>query len=260
MIRSLYTSAHSMVADIKKLDTISNNIANADTTAFKKDLAIYRSFSEMLTTRIKDTKIPLNPYGRIGYMSLGDDVGQIFTDYTQGPLQFTEKKLDIAISNADYSFFNVGTINAQGEVGNVYLTRDGELSLNDRMQLVTKDGYFILGQNGPITVTKEEIVIDNRGYVFEDNELIDQLQITTFENSDTLRKTGNNMITSTVQGQQGLLNGQVIQGYLEKSNVNAINEMVDLITVMRSYEANQKLIQNEDSILQKAVSEIGSLR
>lgn len=260
MIRSLYTSAHSMLADNKKLDSISNNISNADTIAYKRDIPVYRSFSELLTSRINDTEVPINPIKGVGNMSLGNDIGEIYTDYTQGELTYTEKNLNAAITNSNNSFFSVGTFDEQGNINSIYYTRNGSFAINESGQLITTDGLNVLGQNGPITILGEDIVIDEKGYIWENNELIDQLAISTFRDTANLIKLGNNLIKTDGQIEEVEFNGQISQGYLEESNVNVINEMVNMITVMRSYEANQKMIQNEDTILQKAVSEIGSLR
>ena len=114
MIRGLYTSGWSMLANTRKLDVITNNMANVNTTAYKKDTVVFESFPSVLTKRINDTRSPLNPSGNIGRMQLSSDVGEIYTYYTQGQLSQTGSKLDFAISDdstspgASPAFFTIG--------------------------------------------------------------------------------------------------------------------------------------------------------
>jgi len=107
MIRGLYTSGWSMLANSKQMDVVSNNLANVNTTAFKKDTLILESFPDMLVRRINDSRSASNPSGRLGNVQLGNDVGEVFTYYTQGQLQKTDNNLDMAISNCDTAFFTV---------------------------------------------------------------------------------------------------------------------------------------------------------
>jgi flagellar basal-body rod protein FlgG len=146
-----------------------------------------------------------------------------------------------------------------GEFREAY-TRDGAFALNAGGQLVTKDGYFVMGENGLITLQTDDFNILDDGSIIVNGELVDRLLIRNFENSEALRKVGSNLVERTEQTQELEFNGIVKQGYVERSNVNAINEMINMITVMRSYEANQKILQAQDGTLEKAVNEIGVVR
>lgn len=259
MVRGLYTSAWSMLSNSKQLDVITNNLANADTTAYKKDTLIYESFPKLLTKRINDIKSPTNPSGNIGEMSLGSDVGKIFTYYTQGQLIKTDNPYDLAIDNSANSFFTVRLANQDQKTE--YYTRDGAFTTNANNQLVTKHGDLVLGENGPITIDSfEQFKVQPDGTILQGDNVIDKLKIKTFSDTEELRKYGHNLVYATDNAEEQTFEGTIIQGYTEQSNVNIINEMVNMINVMRSYEANQKVLQQHDALLGKAVNEVGAVR
>lgn len=265
MIRGLYTSGWSMLANSKKLDVITNNMANVNTTAFKKDTVIFESFPSILTKRINDTTSPLNPSGNIGSMQLSSDIGEVFTYYTQGQLNQTSSMLDFAISDnntaesASPAFFTIGMMDANDNTFKEFYTKDGAFVLNSEHQLVTRDGNFVLGQNGPITLEPGDFSADEQGNIVQNGVLVDKLRIAQFSDATQLRKYGDSLIQNS--GSEVVdFTGTVSQGYTEQSNVNVVSEMVDMITVMRAYEANQKILQAQDDTLQKAVSEVGVVR
>ena len=265
MIRGLYTSAWSMLANSKKLDVITNNMANVNTTAFKKDTVVFESFPALLTQRINDTKSPLNPSANIGNMQLGSDVGEIFTYYTQGQLSQTNSKLDFAISDdntgkvATPGFFTVGVMDAKDNTLKEFYTKDGSFVLNSNNQLVTGEGNFVMGQSGPITLAAGDFSINEMGNIIQNGALVDKLRIAQFSDATQLRKYGDNLIQNN-GSEVAPFTGTVSQGYTEQSNVNVVSEMVDMITVMRAYEANQKVLQAQDDTLQKAVNDVGVVR
>lgn len=258
MIRSLYTSGWGMLARTKEMDVISNNLANVNTTGFKTDKAIMESFPDMLTRRINDPH-GQNPRGEIGNMQLGSDVSQIHTHYKQGQLLTTENRFDFGIDKADAAFFTIGVINENGDLDEYY-SRDGSFTRNINNELITKSGDLVMGENGPIILDGENFVVSENGTITLDGEVIDRLKMAQFEDTSILRKLGNNLITAlNTEGIQEFT-GEVRQGHLEQSNVNTIREMVDMISVMRSYEANQKVVSAVDETLGKAVNEVGIVR
>ena len=259
MIRGLYTSGYSMLANQKKMDVISNNLANADTTGFKKDSVIFQALPELNTKRINDFKNSITSAPGIGNMRLGMDAGEVFTFFTQGQLTVTERNLDVGISNADNAFFTVGVPNANGGMDKYY-SRDGAFMINTQGVLVNKSGYPVMGENGQITLNGSNFTINENGEIIQDGETIDRLAMAQFQDSKLLTKFGNNLLSAPQDAQTTAFSGQLRQGYIERSNVNTINEMVDMITVMRAYEANQKLIQYQDATLEKAINEVGSVR
>ena len=259
MIRGLYTSGWSMLAIEKKMDIITNNMANVNTTAYKKDMVVFESFPEVLTKRINDTKSRLSPDGSVGNMQLGSDVGEVFTYYNQGQLLKTDNKLDMALRDSDSAFFTITGTDPNGNEKEYY-TRDGAFAIGADNLLVTKEGYIVQGVNGPIQLNGDSFSIMQDGTIVQDDEAVDTLLIKEFTDTGTLRKSGNNLIEKTDQTEEGTFSGTVQQGYLELSNVNIVKEMIDMITVTRAYEANQKILQAQDGTLEKAVNEVGALR
>ncbi len=255
MIRGLYTSATGMLTQQKKMDVISNNIANVDTTGFKKDGVVIRSFEEELTRRINDkTEIEGIKFSKgIGGMSLGSYVQNTYTDFSSGSIKQTGNTLDIAL---DFDgFFAVNFTNKNGETAEKY-TRDGAFTLSADGTLVTKDGTPVAGLNGNIQLPPGDIIISDTGDIYVDGVYTDQIKIVSFQDNTTLRKFGHNLLDTTEESQQQPYNGRVLQGCLEGSNVSSVNEMVNMISMMRNYEINQKLIQIHDQTLGKAVNEI----
>ena len=254
MIRGLYTSGWGMLALNKKMDVISNNLANASTNAFKKDTVVLESFPEMLTKRISENS--MNPKQNIGHMQLSSDIGEISTNYSEGFYSNTNNNLDFAIKDSKNAFFTIA-IPKENDSYTEYYTRDGGFKLDSNNRLVTSDGSFVLGQNGVIALKGNDFSIKSDGTIIEDGEKVDKLLIKQFENPQSLRKYGNNLVQKTQETNEEVFKGNVLQGYIEQSNVNSINEMVEMINVVRAYEANQKVIQAQDSTLDKAVNEVG---
>jgi len=254
MIRGLYTSGWSMMANTRKMDVISNNLANVNTNGFKKDGVVFQSFPELLTQRIKDT----NGNAAIGTLDLGSDVAEIHTYNTPGQMTKTDRSLDFSISDNGSSYFAIGVTQPNGDVQELY-TRDGAFSLDPSGRLVNKDGHPVMGQNGEITLNGDSFTVTSDGKVFQGDTQVGALKIVTFTNPETLRKSGNNLISATAETVQAPFQGSVMQGYIEQSNVNVVREMVDMISVTRAYEASQKALQAQDSTLDKAVNELGRI-
>lgn len=248
-----------MLANSKKMDVISNNLANVNTNGFKRDLVVFESFPEVLTRRINDTRSSMNPNGKVGEMQLGSDVGEIFTYYKQGQLTKSGSNLDLAFQGTDSAFFTVGVPDAEGNTKEYY-TRDGSFVLNAQKQLVTKEGYPVMGQNGVITLTGEDFSVNSDGSIYQGGQIIDKLKIKDFSDTTQLRKFGSNMVTVEGNAEEREFSGTVTQGFVEQSNVNIIREMVDMIAVTRSYESSQKLLQAQDGTLEKVVNEVGAVR
>lgn len=259
MIRGLYTSAWAMKVNAKQMDVITNNLANVNTNAFKKDTVVLETFPEMLTKKINDINNSGNPTGNIGTMQLGSDIATVYTYFNEGNIQDTGNKLDFAIHNSNNSFFTIQITDDEGNVTQAY-TRDGAFSLNENGVLVTKDGNIVLGQNGPIILEGDNFTVDESGNIIQNGEIVDRFLISTFDDPSVLTKIGGNLLESTVQPQQQEFNGTILQGSLEQSNVNAVKEMVNMINVLRVYETNQKMITIQDSTLEKAVNQIGSIK
>lgn len=259
MIRGLYTSTMGLQDNEKRLEIISNNLANVNTNGFKKDKPATSSFSDVMTQIIGGEQEESGSSKKnIGKLALGVGINEVVTDYKQGSLVKTDNPLDFAITNSNLSFFCIDVANGSGQTQEMY-TRDGAFTINSLGQLVTKDGNIVKGENGSITLKGTNINVNSDGTIVEDGQVVDKLLIKEFADSKGLKKQGNNLIADTANSQTEESNGQIVQGSTETSNVNSINEMVDMINVMRAYESNQKVLQAHDQTLQKAVNEVGKL-
>lgn len=257
MIRGLYTSASGMLSESIRTDVISNNIANVNTTGFKKELTILKAAPEMRIHRLNDTKdlpplrIDLKPF--IGNLGTGVRVDETFTSFEQGQIVHTGNKHHMALSGD--GFFAV-----MDGAGNIGYTRDGSFTVNRDGFLVTKEGRYVLGQQGPVQIPEGDLVITERGEIRVNGQLIDTVAVVDFPEKTALEKIGDNLFRQNeASGEPFLVQSQVIQESLERSNVNSVTEMVNLITAMRAYEANQRSIHAHDETLGKAVNDVGRL-
>jgi flagellar basal-body rod protein FlgG len=247
-----------MVAETIRTDTIANNLANANTTGFKRDVAVNKNFAEMLIYRINDGKEAPN----IGSMGLGTAIDEIGTIHDQGSFRETGNPFNLAIEGKGY--FTVQT-----ESGMRY-TRDGSFTLDSQGQLVTMNGNIVVGQGGPIQINLPDsalsrIIVDSAGRIFTmgddaDPVEVGALEIVSFIDERQLMKQGANLYNAdNVVGGPQIFEGRVVQGYLEQSNVNIISDMVNLITNYRAYEINAKALQSQDEMTGKAVNEVGKV-
>jgi flagellar basal-body rod protein FlgF len=279
VVRGLYTAASGMSVQQNRLDEIANNLANVDLTGYKKDTAIQKAFPEMLMRRMNDNGVYTFPMGSVdtmpivGAVGTGVETNEVYTNFTQGGLKQTENDFDVALEAS--GFLAVQT--PQGE----RLTRNGSFLVNSDGYLVTKAGDFVLGENGPMKLKKNNFVIAEDGTVYqnasfaaddkrlvsqyenqwENMEKVDRLKIVDVKRERFLQKQGNSYWKTTEEsGEAVILDGgarpKVRQGFLESANVNAVQEMVEMIEVNRAYDANQKTIQTEDSLIGKLWNEV----
>lgn len=254
MIRGWYIGSSGMNAQQTRLDAISNNLANADTTGFKRDIAVSKSFPELLMRRMNDDGVYETPFGSadvapiIGKIGLGVETNELYTDFEQGSFKQTSTHTDVALSGE--GFFAVETPSGER------YTRNGNFLVGKEGILVTKEGYPVLGENGYIRVAEDRFTVNQDGMVYSENdmELIDRFKIVRFDNERYLQKMGSSLYKDTdVTGPAYVAEGKerpvVLQNYVETSNVNVVNEMVSMIEVNRAYEANQKTIQAQDTMM-----------
>lgn len=254
MIRSLRTAALGMAAQQLKIDTIANNLANVNTTGYKKNSVafqdlLYETIQSGDTDRRNDKEKP----GEI-QIGLGNKPVSSFRSFTQGDIEETGNPLDLAINGR--GFFQVLRPD-----GSVVFTRDGAFRLDGSGNVVTSSGLSIYPEIAlPEGVSSVQISKDGVISVMlqgqTEAEEIGQLEIATFMNPAGLRAVGGNLYEQTeasgdptygLPGERGF--GTTIQGYLEKSNVDVVKEMVDLIVAQRTYEINSKAVKTADEIL-----------
>lgn len=252
MVRGLYTSGWSMLALNKKMDVLANNLANVSTAGYKKDTVVLEGFPRLLAERLHDNTNGVARGVPVGELSFSNDVGEVYTYFNQGSLLKTDNNLDMSIKDEGRAFFTIA-VPGRGQ----FYTRDGSFKLNANGQLVTAKGYYVLGENGIIQLSGSDFTVTRDGTIIQNGEVVDRLLITQFQNPESLRKNGENLFSATPGSVVEGFNGEVLQNYLEQSNAEAIREMVDMIALMRSYEANQRVINAIDDTLGKAVNEVG---
>lgn len=261
MVKGLYTAQTGMINEMKRLDILTNNLANADTTAYKKEGTTSRTFADELAIKIKDSSA--NGYAKeLGNISLVTHLGEVYTDYSSGSFKVTDVETDLALDGN--GFFAVAFTDKNGDTSVKY-TRDGNFILNAEGYLVTKDGNPVLNATGALNQDPSEenfiqldinakIVVDNRGYIYQGDMIVGTVGVADIDNYDYIEKYGENLYTLLDGGNIMASDADVRQGILETSNVNVVNEMVNMITIQRAYEAGQKVITSIDSTLGLAVN------
>lgn len=261
MIKGLYTAHTGMVNEMKRLDVLTNNLANADTTAYKKEGTTSRTFADELAIKIKDT----SNYGfhqNLGEISLVTQLGQVYTDYSTGSFEITDNETDFALEGE--GFFAVSFTDKNGNTS-AKLTRDGNFVVDNDGYLRTKDGDYVLNATGALYMDTNPanyvrvnpisaIVVDEMGYIYQNDQLVGTLGVVDAENYDYLEKYGENMYNLVDGGVIMASDVKVRQGTLESSNVNVVDEMVDMIAIQRAYEAGQKVITSIDQTLATTVT------
>ena len=262
MVKGLYTAYTGMVNEMKRLDVLANNLANADTNGFKKEGTTSQTFADELAIRIKDSSVYGMPR-RLGDMSMGVHLGETYTDYTSGNFRITDGRTDFAI-NGD-GFFAISYTDKQGN-SSVKYTRDGAFVVNTQGYLVTKDGDFVLNMNdalsgnvnGRIQVNPNlPITVDEFGNIWQDNAMVANIGYVDVADYNYLAKFGENMYDLVDGGQIIASDATIEQGVIESSNVNIVSEMVNMITITRAYQAGQRIINAIDETLDKSVNQVG---
>ncbi len=288
MMRALWSAASGMTSQQTNVDVIANNLANVNTTSYKKETAqfkslLYQTLNEKTTSANGETK-PVNAQVGLGVRT--SSIGSIFV---QGALTQTDKNTDFAISGD--GFFAVKNIN-----GETLYTRDGSfnwsLAPGDGMVLATQQGYPVLDTNGNEIILTDEFIaekilesseeeidipedftfntgkisIDSNGKIYYVDDITEtnidlemQIGLVQFSNPAGLSKESGTMYAETAasgvaisEDTPGIKRSSLVQSYLEASNVNVADEMVNLIVAQRAYEMNSKAIQTADTMLGQA--------
>ena len=256
MMRSLWISKTGMEAQQTQLDTISNNLANVSTNGYKRSHAVfedlmYQNMRQAGAATSDQTQLPTGLQVGLGTRAVATS-----RNFSQGSLQQSSNPLDVAIRGN--GFFEI-----QLPDGTTGYTHDGSFQVSATGQLVTNNGYTV--QPGiTIPATAQSVTIGNDGTVSvglpgaATPSTVGQLQLANFVNPAGLEPKGQNMYGETaasgtpnagVPGLNGL--GTVQQGFVETSNVNVVEELVQMIQTQRAYELNSKAIQTSDQMLQK---------
>lgn len=236
----------------KKQENVSANITNVNTVGYK--------FQDMVQSTLESKEMVNFTAGRnenlehrLGGYVYGNQLDQVYTDFSQGSLVQTDKTTDFAIIDRGFFVIEMGN----GQYG---YTRNGNFKISNEGILTTLDGYSVMGidENGQleqIPIQNNEVHIDNRGF-FPEEEIY--LLVVDFEDYTNLRTIGNTIFTSEAEA-YNRVNGEVRQGYVEASNVQVADELIRMIEISREFESNQKLLHAADETLNKAVNELGRL-
>jgi flagellar basal-body rod protein FlgG len=256
MIRSLWIAKTGMEAQQTQLDTISNNLANASTNGYKTAHAVfedlmYQNLRQAGANSSEQTTLPTGLQAGLGTRAVATA-----RSFTQGNLQQSSNPLDIAIRGN--GFFEV-----QMPDGTTGYTRDGSFQVSATGQLVTNNGYTV-NPGITIPVNAQSVTVGNDGTVTVQlpgqatPQSVGTIQIANFVNPAGLEPKGQNLFAETAAsgtpnagtpGQNGL--GSLQQGFVETSNVNVVEELVQMIQTQRAYELNSKAIQTSDQMLQR---------
>ena len=259
MVKGLYTAYTGMINEQNRMDIMTNNLANASTVGFKKEGATSQSFDDILTVKLKDSSIGIDNAQKIGTRNPGVKIGENYTDYSQGSFRITNNTYDLALSGE--GFFVIEFTNKANETSTKY-TRAGQFTLNKDGYLVTQDGDYVLDtQNRRIQLnTLIDSKIDDNGVIYQNGQNVAQIQIADFTNYDYLKKYGETYY-EPLEGAEKIVatDAKVNSGCLEMANVQIVSEMVNMITITRAYESNQKIIQTYDRTLETAVTQLGKV-
>lgn len=228
-------SVETLLNQEQRLNQVTNNLANVDTPGFKKETV---TFDEMLYQANRFRQ-------RVGKGL------RINTVHQQGVVQKTDAPLDLAISGE--GFFRVQT------PAGVRYTRAGDFQRNNEGLLITATGYPVLGEAGPIILNGTKVDVARDGRLFVDGVQTNRLTVVTAD-PQALKKEGENLFRlAEGAGEEAATKFQLMQGHLEKSNVNTVTEMTEMIDLYRAYEGQQKMIRAVDDLDDLAVRRVGSL-
>lgn len=237
MLKGVDRLAADMTARITRQDMLAENLANASTPGFKTQ----RLFMTLLRESVR------------GGGKVADDKAYgIYTDFSQGPMDVTHRPLDFAIQGE--GFFAVET-----EAGEQY-TRAGNFTLDEEGTLTTNTGNVVAGSSGPITIESENFTVSAEGKVIVDGAEIGAVKIVTFENPERLVRRGNYYEAGgQAPVESEMIETKVLQGVLERANVNPIDEMVNMIAVHRGFETDQTTIRLQHESAKKLIDNAGNI-
>lgn len=273
MIRGFYTSAAGMIAQQRRQEMLTNNLANANTPGYRADDASLRSFPNMLIKAMGVDNRPMGKSQFVGELTTGVYLQERTLNFRQGDIHETGNNTDIALfqgvvpvneetGRPGALFFTV-----ENAVGDVRFTRNGNFTVDGQGFLTTSEGFYVLDNNGDrievgtdnFQVTREGLILNGEG------NAITQLNVSFVANPDLLVKEGNGLLR--YEGEEAIVsaigNAEVTfglqQGFIERSNVDTSQTMTEMMTAYRAFEANQRVLQAYDRSMEKAANEIGRL-
>ena len=243
---SLYQAASALNANARWQEVISENMASASIPGFKKQELTFEAVRA----------------GMLSPNKAGGASSPVSLPATRTHLNFSPGDVRRTDGNTDFAIEGKGFFEVQLPSGNSAYTRDGEFKLNAQGQLVTKQGYLVMGEGGAIQLDRSlstGMTVAPDGTISQGAEIRGKLSVVAFNDPNLLTPTGGGFFLAKDPSVQTTESNSILrQGYLEGSNTSAVGEMANLITVMRAYEANQKVVQMEDERMGRAISELGN--
>jgi len=252
MIKGLYAAASAMIAGATRQEVLSHNAANMETPGFKQALISLDDFLHTPVVYPPGNRSGAGSLEFIGYHGLGVEATPETTDFSQGPLRETGEVLDLAIEGP--GFFRLQTPDGER------YSRDGRFLRNTAGQLANVDGYLVLGTTGqPIQIPEGSISIGQDGTITVNNQAAGRIGLAAFTDPETelTRDLPNAYAAAGAPTSQAV--GNIQQGYLEYSNVNTAQLMGQMVSVARAYEAAQRMVQVQDELLGRSISQLGRL-
>lgn len=266
--KGIYTALSGAIAQTQRLDTIANNIANSNTTSFKKDNQTFREYLTAYEKQPDVIQVPKIPASIESFYDMqgGDrsyvDSAGTYTSFAQGPLKSTGNNFDVALEGQ--GFFEVLTPTG------VRFTRSGSFRIDNQGRLVDQKGQLVLRQGQPgenpqdraIQLQSTRLTVSYDGNVFDGTRPVAKLSIVDVENKDALQKVGDShyQLKPNYNVAINPTAAKVHQGFLEGSNVNIIKEMTDMISASRTFESTQKAIKAFDELNARLVNDVPKLR
>ncbi len=252
MFKGFYNLTSGVLTNQRHLNVVANNMVNVSTAGFKQETYTATTFDDVIYSRVGNENGQGEEIGRQSYARV---TSEVYTDYSEGTLEPTGMPLDFAIVGD--GFFAI-----ESNEG-VFYTRQGNFSLDDNGYLVLGNhGYVLNPQGEHIYLGIDKITVDSAGNIFYDNAegtdgFLGQVGVYAFEDNDQLERNDNGYFTG--EGAQAVLTSQVMNEYQERSNVDIVDQMTEMMTYQRSLQSATQLMKMYDSLMTKATGEVGRL-
>ncbi|MDO9630543.1 MAG: flagellar hook-basal body protein [Humidesulfovibrio sp.] len=258
MRESMYSALFGAMSNEHRLDVIANNLANVSTNGYKKDSY---SFQDTFQRFAHDYLVDAKPFVRDKdiwpkpYIQARVRLGGQYSDMSQGSMQVTGNPKDLALVGE--CFYKVSTPKCENQ------TRNGRIQISSEGTLVTEQGYEVLGGGSAITLPRDNTIkIDSKGAITVDGNQIGTIDLVDVSDPKGVEKVGRNLYQIRKGSKATEIppeNIQVQQGYLEKSNVEIVGEMVNMMEAQRAFEINQKLMTTTDTMESLVINKVGSV-
>ena len=246
MVKALYSAASGMLGQQMRQEAVANNIANVSTTGYKKAVPTQRGFYQIYLGALAMVELQRGDVPGGGTL-----LDATASDFSQGPIEHTGERLDVALDGP--GFFVV-----EGPAGTNLYTRNGHFTRNENGELVTENGYRVQGEGGAITASGADVMLTDDGRVLVDGTESGVLQVVTFDNTRKLVRVGDTMFAASPDVVPSIAEtATMVPGALEASNTSIAREMLEMLTTLRNFEANQHIVRAVDSTLDRTINEVG---